>query len=74
MIGNFGKEYGKILAEIIDRQFVRNSTYVLSRDPKEHTALLANNWDEVGGDESTGWLMRKDVPAGSTGSEAKGTN
>lgn len=73
MIGNFDNEYGKVLSEIIDRQ-LRNSVYLSTRDPKEHEMLVAKGWDEISGDESTGWVMRLDVPAGSTVSEAKGTN
>lgn len=70
-IGNFGKEYGKLLNEIIERQFLRDSVYVLVRDAKRHQALLDKGWDEVSGDEVGGWVMRRDVPAGS---EAKGAS
>jgi len=70
MIGNFDDEYGKVLSEIIDRQ-LRNSVYLSTRDPNERRALLDKGWDEVSGDESTGWIMRLDVPAAS---EAKGAS
>jgi hypothetical protein len=59
MIGKFD-EYEKLLADLISRQFVRNSIYIRRSDPGERKALLAAGWEEILGDLS-GWVFRKDL-------------
>ena len=66
----FWDEYRKLVFEIYERQFVRNSRYITTNSSEEHRTLLDKGWDEVSGDEVGGWVMRRDMP----GSEAKGVS
>jgi hypothetical protein len=64
--------WGEMIEQALAR-LLKNSSYVKTDDPKEHEALLANGWEEIAGDESTGWLMRKDKPPAATATpEVKG--